>query len=85
MNFSHNEIEEKNDPNCRECLGCGTVFVYFVNHKRKEVIEEWVYCIICYPTSCCHQFDRSCDLAEEISSEEAHRLIEKEGYTKYVP
>ena len=85
MNHSHNEIKEKNDPNCKECFGCGTVPIYFVVHQTKTVIEEWVYCKTCYPKSDCYEFDKSCRNAEEISTEDANRLIEKEGYTKHVP
>jgi len=82
---SHNEIEEKNDPNCQDCHGVGTVFVYFADHKHRRVIQEWMYCSVCYPGSDCYQFDHSTRHAEDITSKEAHRLVDEEGYYMHVP
>ena len=71
---------------CKECFDMETIFVYFVNHKKRRVIEEWEYCRTCYPESS-SWYDASCyeNGVEEISNEEANRLIEQEGYEKHVP
>lgn len=69
---------------CDECFDIGTVFVYFVNHKDRTVIEEWEFCKKCYPNSLAY-YDHLPANAELISKEEADRFINEEGYTKYVP
>ncbi len=83
--YSHNEIKEQNNPDCKECFGAGNILVYFVDHRKKRVIEEWVYCTTCYPTSSCFGFDKSCNFAEEISKEDADNLVKEKGYDLHVP
>ena len=77
------DIELNKD--CKECFGVGTTFIYFVDYKRKIVVEEWIYCETCYPDSSCFSFDSCTHYLEEISTEEARRLIDEENYRKHVP
>ena len=77
--------EQVQNKDCKECFGEGTVFVYFADHEKSLVIQEWVYCKTCYPNSDCLGFDRSCRFAEEISVEQADKLIKEKGYALHVP
>lgn len=76
--------EKEPNKDCKECFGEGTVFVYFADHRKKRVIQEWVYCDKCYPTSSA-SFDNLPRDAEDISKEESERLLTEEKYELYVP
>jgi hypothetical protein len=36
---------------CEECHGNEVIYEFYVNHKKKEVADDWVYCPKCYPDS----------------------------------
>ena len=80
-------LDKNADPGCKTCFGMGEEHVYFVNRLKKLIIEEWIYCQTCYPTSDCHGFDKCCyeSGVEDITAKDAHTLIEKEGYKMHVP
>ena len=65
---------------CELCYGNEVIYRFWVNHKRKEVVDDWLYCPNCYPDSFgtwdCPWYDHEC---EEITLAEYNELI-KQGY-----
>lgn len=36
---------------CNQCYGNEVINEFWVNHSKKEVSSDWIYCPTCYPES----------------------------------
>lgn len=63
------------------CCDEGKIWLYYVNHKTKEIGSDWVYCNSCYPgNSCSTYFADMFNLNwKETSIDQFHEL-RKNGY-----
>jgi len=71
-------MQDDANPECETCHGEGQVYGYFVNHKHKYVIFEWLYCRQCFPDS-----SGSWPNLDEIDGKEFDRLQSEEGYNDH--
>lgn len=64
---------------CEECGGNEVVYEFYVNHNKRAVASDWVYCKSCYPDSdgC---FEAPWVIGYEIININQYNEFLKQGY-----
>ncbi len=70
----------KPNPNCNECDGSGDISGYFVNHKKRTICNDWVYCRGCFPLSKGARFNEP---GYDRCTIDEYTHYRKEGYREF--